>query len=139
MGVKLPSFCGLCYIILVCVTLVSLYFDVLYTRGCTLRLTLQPITHFTQANILAIKSNNTGAIFHYEKALQYDSTYAEALNMLRNLKCVTKYHNDVDQQSGKVSLSWLSQRAIGVFLEYNVLSYSSVESLLQEKLIAINF
>ena len=62
----------------------------------------QPITHFTQANLLAAKKNESGAVYHYEKALEYDADYKPALNMLRNLKCYSKYHKAALAQADKV-------------------------------------
>lgn len=41
-------------------------------------------------------------MYHYEKALEYDPNYTPALNMLRNLKCYSKYHKAALAQADKV-------------------------------------
>lgn len=64
------------------------------------------MTHFTQANLLAAKQNETGAVYHYEQALSLDPDFKDALNMLRNLKCYTKFHKTAISNANKVSFAF---------------------------------
>ena len=84
---------------------------------------LQPITHFTQANLLTITNNETGAIYHYEKALELDSTYTEALDKLRNLKCVKKYQADDNNSPVKVSVELTFSKMVKVDVSFLVLLF----------------
>ncbi|CAH1785951.1 unnamed protein product [Owenia fusiformis] len=52
----------------------------------------EPTTHFFLGNLMSAKSNMTGAIWHFEEALNQDSKNTEIYATLRIVKCYQKFH-----------------------------------------------
>lgn len=63
---------------------------------------LQPVTHFFLGNMLSAKGNMSGAIWHYEEALNQDSLHTDAFNTLRIIKCYQKFHRSTQSVAPKV-------------------------------------
>ena len=63
----------------------------------------QPETHFFLGNMLSAKGNLTGAIWHYEEALNQNLGHVDAFNMLRILKCYLKFHRTAQSAAPKES------------------------------------
>ncbi|KAK2174533.1 hypothetical protein NP493_797g01042 [Ridgeia piscesae] len=60
---------------------------------------LEPESHFFLGNLLAAKSNLSGAVEHYEQALRQSAIHKDAFSMLRVTRCYQKYHQSAQSQA----------------------------------------
>ena len=60
---------------------------------------MQPESHFFLGNLLAAKSNLSGAVEHYEQALRQSAIHKDAFSMLRVTRCYQKYHQSAQSQA----------------------------------------